>query len=122
MSDAKWHKLFVAVNESGWQPSLVTIKFVDSDEPEPRLMRWPGPNSFWGPPQWVDTPEFGPIELRSIEWLMIPAAVIEPTNVLKPGQPGSPQDLTEIRSALSRVGQFPMEETSEGLKVIGYSQ
>ncbi|WP_412103431.1 DUF6678 family protein [Sphingomonas sp. R647] len=119
MSDIKWRKLFAAVNDSDWQPSLVVIKFVDANEPERRHMRWPGANSFWSPPQWVDTPEFGPIELRSIEWLVIPATVVT-CNLAGLAEQGTPQDFTTIRAALGRVGQFPLEDTPDGLKITGY--
>ncbi len=120
MSDTKWHKLFAVVHESDWHPSLVTIKFVESDAATPRLMRWPQPHSFWGPPQWVDTAEFGPVELRSIEWLTIPAIVMAPAGYRGFPAAGLPQDLAAIRTALSKVGQFPLEDTAEGLRIIGY--
>lgn len=120
MSDTKWQKLFAAVNDSDWHPSLVTVKFVDTDEPEPRPMRWPGPNNFWGPPQWVDTAEFGPIELRSIEWLVIPATVLTPPGTTGLAASGMLQNFTAIKAALLRVGQFPLEDMPDGLKVVGY--
>lgn len=121
MSDTKWRKLFDAVNGSGWHPSRVVIKFVDTDEPEDQLWTWPGEHSFWGPRQWVDSTEFGgPIELRSIEWLIIPATVVPPFRAHAAAAPMQPQDFTAIKSALSKVGQFPIEETPEGLKIIGY--
>lgn len=119
MSDIKWRKLFTAVNDSDWLPSLVAIKFVDTNEPERRYMRWPGTNNFWGPPQWVDTPEFGPIELRSIEWLVIPATVVT-NNLAGLAERGTPQNFTTIRAALGRVGHFPLEDTPDGLKITGY--
>lgn len=119
MSDTKWRKLFATVASSNWHPSLVMVKFVDSDEPEPSFMRWPGPNSFWGPPQWVDT-EFGPIELRSIEWLMIPAVVLARSSLTGFAPTGVPQNLAAIKAALSRVGEFPLVDTPDGLKITGY--
>jgi hypothetical protein len=119
MSDTKWRKLFTAVNDSAWQASLVVVKFVGSDNAEPKYMRWPGPNSFWPPSEWIDTVEFGPIELRSIEWLMIPAAVVA-RRLAELAKPGALQDLAAIESALKRVGQFPLETTPDGLKIIGY--
>jgi hypothetical protein len=120
MSDTKWRKLFDAVNDSGCVPISIEVKFVERDEPEERAMGWPRPNDFWGPPQWVDTPQFGPIELRSIEWLMIPAIATRLPNEFGIRSPGVPQDLAAIKSALSGVGQFPLEESPEGLRIIGY--
>lgn len=119
MSDTKWRKLFTAVNKSSWRPSLVAVKFIDSDEAEPRCMRWPNSNCFWGPPEWVDTPEFGPIELRSIEWLVIPPAVVT-RGAAGLAEPGALQDFTVIEAALGRVGKFPLERTPAGLKITGY--
>lgn len=121
MSDTKWRKLFDAVNGSDWRPSQVVVKFVGSDEPEDSLMRWPNERNFWGPPQWVDTAEYGgPIELRSIEWLMIPAVVTTRSYRKDIPSSGAPQDFAAIRAALAKVGQFPLEESPEGLKIIGY--
>ncbi len=119
MSDTKWRKLFTAIYNSDWQPSLVAWKFVDVAEPEPIYMRWPGPNSFWGPPQWVDTAKFGPIELRSIEWLMIPDTVVTPGQAGLAAQ-GISQDFAAIKIALERVGQFPIDDVPGGLKITGY--
>ncbi len=122
MSDTKWWKLFDAVSESDWQPSLVNVSFVDClrDLSEPTLMSWPNSDRFWGPPPWVDTPEFGPIELRSIEWLLIPPVVVTGPYLMDRERAGLPQNFVAIQQALSRVGQFPLEETSEGLRIIGY--
>ncbi|WHO39937.1 hypothetical protein PMI04_004910 [Sphingobium sp. AP49] len=119
MSDTKWRKLFVAVNESGWQASLVEVKFVDSDDAETRYMRWPGLNNSWAPPEWIDTAEFGPIELRSIEWLVIPTAVVTHGQAGL-AQPGTLQNFTAIEAALNQVGEFPLEQTQNGLKITGY--
>jgi hypothetical protein len=119
MSDTKWRKVFAAMNGSDWLPSLVRVKFVDSESPEPRLMRLPCENSFWGPPQWVDTAEFGPVELRSIEWLTIPATVLTRSEA-KGASSGMAQDFPAIRAALAKVGQFPLEDTPDGLRVHGF--
>jgi hypothetical protein len=120
MSDTKWRKLFVAVNESGWLRSGVIVKFVGSDEPESEPMGWPDQRAFWGPPQWIDTPHFGgPIELRAIEWLLIPRIVLGASCFQTPSV-GMLQDFAAIKTALANVGQFPLEETPEGLKIIGY--
>jgi hypothetical protein len=108
MSDIKWRKFFAAVNGSGWHPSFVEV------------MRFPNQDNFWGPPQWVDTSEFGPIELRSIEWLMIPAIVADRSNLGGASSSGVPQDLEAIRTALSQAGQFPLEDVPEGLRIVGY--
>lgn len=119
MSDTEWRKLFAAVNDSSWQASLVAVKFVDSDGPEPRYMRWPGSNSFWTPTEWRHTAEFGRIELRSIEWLAIPTAVVTHGQAGL-AKPGALQDFAVVEAALERVGQFQLEETPDGLKVTGY--
>lgn len=108
-----------AVNNSSWQPSLVAVKFVDSDEVEPRYMRRPNLNCLWVPPEWVDTPEFGPIELRSIEWISIPTAVVT-HGIAGLADPGAPQDFTVIEAALDQLGKFPLAQSPEGLKITGY--
>lgn len=120
MSDAKWHKLFAAVSASEWRPSAVIMKFVDTEEPEDQPMPWPKPANFWVPRQWIDSPVYGgPFELRSIEWMMFPTMVIP---LFGDPDATSPrvQDFEAIRTALSKVGQFPLEEFPDGLRVIGY--
>lgn len=75
---------------------MLIVKFIDVDEP--RAMQFP-PNLEGVPHAYMDTIEFGPVELRAIEWLTLPADV-EPL----------------VRS----IGQFPIEATPDGTRIVGY--
>lgn len=93
MSDTKWRKLFGAVEQLG--SGHMIVKFIDVDEP--RQMRFPP--SLACPKAFMDTIEFGPVELRAIEWLELPI------------------DLAPI---VDPFGKFPLEPTEVGTRVIGY--
>jgi hypothetical protein len=93
MSDTKWRKLFGAVAQFGRGHMLV--KFIDVDKPH--QIRFPP--SLACPKAFMDTIEFGPVELRAIEWLELPI------------------DLAPI---VDPIGQFLLEPTEAGTRVIGY--
>lgn len=95
MSDAKWRKLLTAIIDSDLQVSEMVVKFIDVEEPQ--LMRFP-PNLDCHY-AYMDTIEFGPVELRAIEWLDLPA---DADFLVRP------------------LGQFPTEATTQGTRIIGY--
>jgi hypothetical protein len=95
MSDTKWRKLLAAVRDAGLGLDEMTVKFVDVDEP--RRMRFPP--SLSCPSAYMDTIEFGPVALRSIEWLEL-AADLEP--ILQP------------------LGRFPLEPSAGRTRITGY--
>jgi hypothetical protein len=118
MSDTKWRKLFVAVDEAGLRPQRIAAKFLESERVS--QMGWPGVGAMYAPHPWIDTSETGPIELRSIEWILIPSIFYE-----KRGSRGVPprevrQDVEPIRLLLESLGQFPLYVSAEGLRIIGY--
>lgn len=117
MSDTKWRKLFAVLDESGLAPEHALVKFIDVDEI--KSMRWPRRSSLHPPRPYVDTLEFGPIELRSIEWLLIPQeARIERGNNL-PARVVE-QAIDAIERLVTSSGRYPLERSKKGLKVIGY--
>ena len=67
MSDTKWRKAFRAIAEARLGVREMLVKFIDVDGP--RRMRFPP--SLACPLPYMDTIEFGPTELRSIEWLEV---------------------------------------------------
>jgi hypothetical protein len=117
MSDSKWRKLFAAVDQAGLAPERVLVKFIDVDDI--KSMRFPAASALHPPRPYIDTFEFGPIELRSIEWLLIPRqADIR-------GVDGVParmveQDVDTIYELVASLGKFPLEQIEDGLKVIGH--
>ncbi len=95
MSDTKWRKLFAAVGSPELGVKQMLVKFIDVDEPR----RMAFPRSLDCPRAYMDTLEFGPVELRAIEWLELPLDV-EPV----------------VRS----IGQFPLERVEGGTRIVGY--
>ncbi|WP_379553097.1 DUF6678 family protein [Qipengyuania sp. DGS5-3] len=93
MSDTKWRKLFNAIE--GQDIQQMNVKFIDV--PEPRTMNFPP----WLDCHYayMDSIEFGPVELRSIEWLELPM---------------------DIEPLVSSLGKFPLERTETGTRIIGY--
>ncbi|GLK54908.1 hypothetical protein JOD31_002068 [Methylopila capsulata] len=120
MSDTKWRKLFLAVADAGLNARQAIVKFIDVDEPRP--MAFPTAGALHPPRPYIDTMEFGPIELRAIEWLEILAEAV--TERRTPGTPPrrEPQDLDGARAVIEKLGLFLLDDTPGGLRVIGYSR
>ena len=95
MSDTKWRKLIAAVEQSGSGVREMTLKFIDSDDP--RRMKFPP--DLRCPWAYVDTIEFGPIELRAIEWMELSV---------------------NLEHVLRTAGRFPIEVTGGHSRIIGY--
>jgi hypothetical protein len=95
MSDTKWRKLLSAVGGADLPIREMVVKFVDVDEP--RRMRFPP--SLAAPRAFMDTIEFGPVELRAIEWLEFPA---------------------DVEAVLKGIGRFPVERVGPGTRIVGY--
>ncbi len=95
MSDSKWRKFMTAVEEAMPNIAEMTVKFVDVDKTH--RMRFPP--SLLCPRAYMDTIEFGPVSLRSIEWMEI-AADLEPV--------------------LAPLGFFPIEVSRDRTRVLGY--
>jgi len=96
MSDTKWRKLFATVREMRPDISEMIVKFVDVEAP--RQMRFPP--ELRCPTPFMDTIEFGPTELRAIEWLELP---------------------TDLESVLSAVGKFPITASGDRTRITGYA-
>lgn len=95
MSDTKWRKLFEAVGQALPDVRLARVKFVDAGEA--RQMRFPP--SVDCPHAYMDTVEFGPTELRAIEWLEFDADISRP---------------------LAAIGHFPLKVSEGRTRVTGY--
>ena len=95
MSDTKWRKAIRATSEAGLGVSEMLVKFIDVEEP--KRMRFPP--SLACPLAYMDTIEFGPTELRSIEWLELEA---------------------DIEPLLAPLGKFPIKKSNRGSRLVGY--
>ena len=116
MSDTKWRKVFTTIKA---HPELelrqCIFKFVDQDEEREAIT----PSGLHTPWPWIDTFSFGPIALRSIEWLLFPSTAeyrldrtIPPRRV--------PQDIDALTRLLDGLGRLPFEMTERGLLIRGY--
>ena len=116
MSDTKWRKVFAAIKA---HPELklrqCIFKFVE--DPEERIGT-PGAD-LSVPRPWADTSTFGPIPLRSIEWILFPRLAQYRFDRTTPPKLVS-QDVDRAMSILGDLGQMPLEMTERGLKVRGY--
>jgi hypothetical protein len=95
MSDSKWRKLLAAVRGADVGVDQMWVKFIDTKEAQ--QMQFPPNLSCPGP--YIDTIEFGPVELRSIEWMEFET------------------DLTRL---LDPIGKFPVELRFGRTRIVGY--
>lgn len=116
MSDTKWRRLFVALNEAEIGIDQIVVKFVDAEKTH--AIRMPSLGSLHPPYPYIDTIEFGPIELCAIEWIEIPEI---PTPSIE-GVPASAvkQDIASARALIVSLGEYPVEDSDSGLKIVGY--
>lgn len=117
MSDAKWRKVFKAWAGVSATDKQMIVKFLDF--PEPRVMRLPGEAALSCPKPYIDSFEYGPWQLRAVEWLEIPAVASWPRQDGVPPRQVA-QDIGALRAALASLGQLPLIETERGLRLEGY--
>lgn len=96
MSDTKWRKLFDAVRNARRDLDRMTVKFIDADAP--RQMHFPP--SLVCPRPYMDTIEFGPVALRSIEWV---------------------EFRDDLSGLLQPIGQFPLTVVEAVTRITGYT-
>lgn len=95
MSDTKWRKLIEAVSDIDKGLSQMKLKFIDVIEP--REMRFPP--SLTCPHAYMDTIEFGPVELRTIEWMELAG---------------------DWATCLGSIGRFPVDVCDGRTRITGY--
>lgn len=118
MSDTKWRKLLSALDEAGFGRARIVVRFID--RPEPRVMTLPKRADLWPPRPYADSITVGPLELRAITWLELPTLARWPSGDGRP-VPTVPQDMAHARAVLEALGRFPLEETEQGLRILGSS-
>lgn len=119
MSDTKWRKLFLAVERLNLRLPLCRIKWIDGLNI--RVLSTPVGYCLMCPRPFVDSVEFGPFELCSIEWLEFPRRVVQEGNWM--GRRDGMiyvQDVEHAERALKLVARFPMELTESGLRITGH--
>jgi hypothetical protein len=122
MSDTKWRKLVQALDRADLALEQVRVKFVG--DKDVHVTHMPKRASLYSPWAWIDMNEFGPVKFREIEWLEFPAiaefARPSPGGVGRVPSRSIRQDLERIEAVLARVGKFPMERTSDALRIVGH--
>ena len=119
MSDTKWRKLFAALDESDIGIEQAVVKFVETAERH--VIQMPKTGHLHPPIPFIDTIEFGVVELCAIEWLEIPKAAAKPRH---DGLPPSTvmQDIDAACAIITKLGKFPIEESDGGLRILGYAR
>lgn len=117
MSDAKWRKLFGVINDSNLKFANCVWKLVGESEPKngfvPDLEQL-GEN-YVGDCGALN----GPFEFKRMEWIKLPTSIRykpydkAPTKVLT-------QDLSILLIQLNAIGNFELDENSEGITIYGY--
>jgi hypothetical protein len=119
MSDTKWRKLLRALIGANFGFVQMRVKFIDVDEPH--VMQFPGTGALNCPIEYLDTLEFGPVELRAIEWLELPAtAFIQRPNKVPPKEVA--QKVDEAAAIVAALGRFPLEKSPQGVRITGYTR
>jgi hypothetical protein len=119
MSDTKWRKLFAALRAPDLDIRQAIVKFIDSDAERQVLMSAVRPHGAY-----VDTLEFGPFALREIEWVEFPRVAefsrSAPNRTGKIAPKIVVQDIAKARAILEEIGQFPIEQTKRGIRIVGH--
>ncbi|WP_420469828.1 DUF6678 family protein [Brevundimonas sp. FT23042] len=116
MSDTKWRKLLLALDENGLSDLWYVFRFVDDPTEHVRTLR----NALWPPRPWIDGFEWGPSPLRSIEWMLLPSVLEYPPAGRASWAKSASQDIDEAAKIIASLGQYPVERTDRGLLIRGY--
>lgn len=119
MSDTKWRKLFGLLAAAELELTQLRVKFIEVSQP--RMMDPPALGAQNLPQPYIDTIEFGPVELRAIEWLEIPAVARFPRPDNVPPREVA-QDIDRVEAHLASSGSYPIHRSDENLRIIGYSR
>jgi len=115
MSNAKWRKLFIALEPT--QLKQAYWKFVDLDDEirdafldeEDLMEKFVGDCGVCG----------GPFAYRRIEWVEIPAIGKNPQYEKVPYM-NFKQDVKAVESILASIGEFEIENTERGIRIYGH--
>jgi hypothetical protein len=116
MSDTNWRKLLSAFDTPELQLQQCIVKFVGIADG--KVMR--RPVGLFPPRPWIDTAEFGPIPLRSTQWMLFPRiAEHERGNRSVPsGQ--VEQDVDAAARIVDALGKYPAQLSERGLLIVGH--
>jgi hypothetical protein len=114
MNDTKWREVLTLLNSPGCPIRCIKLKFVDTEHIVESSGGFRILNESWcdGFP--------GPFSFREIEWMDIPR-----TYRVQRGNRGTPpsehqQDVAAFRTALVGLGQLPIREQDDGIRIVAY--
>ena len=115
MSDAKWRKVFrVLVRHSA---HVHAAKWKLIGDASPCFGHLPQQDDIWETA--VDNCLNGPVAYAAIEWIELPFEVL--TRRYDAAAPSiTTQDVLAVHRELRETGEFPLEETGEGVRIYGY--
>ena len=116
MSDTKWRKLLSALDRPELGLKQCIIKFVGA--PGEKVVN--RPSALYPPHPWIDTIEFGPIPLRSIEWMLFPRVAEYRRGNRRVPKQRMEQDVEEAARIVGALGRYPAELSERGLLIAGY--
>jgi len=100
LSDTKWRKIFAALKAPELGLEAVRVKFLGVEGEHPLTLKGVGLHP---PRPFIDSLQFGPFDLISIEWLWIPAR----HSVL-------------ALQMLAEIGQLTIDDVGDGTRIIGH--
>lgn len=118
MSDTKWRKFFDVL--VGMHPAVGVTRMKLTYEEEPYDFAVPDRKAeIWESA--IDGGPGGPVDYKHIEWINLPREwkwrkyenAPEETTV---------QEIDALIEALEAVGQFPVEATEDGVRIVGYKR
>ena len=114
MNDTKWREVLTVLKSPECPIRYIRLKFVDSDNVILSGGQFTIVNDSWcdGFP--------GPFSFREIEWMDIPKSYS-----VERGSKGTPpseheQDVSAFRAALDKLGQLPIREQRDGIRIVAY--
>ena len=119
MSNAKWRKLFGILSCPSLKIMQLKWKFLADDRIS---LNWgvPRPETFLKD-RFGDYLPYPYGQFKEIEWVEIPNTYRNPKSISKRPLPNLPHDLIPIRKAIEQRGNFPLQVSDSGLRIIGYT-
>ena len=120
MSNAKWRKLFEVAAQI--QPKLGGVEWQLLGNTAPVVAELHvaaaliSDNS-----RFDDCLPFPCLELRDIEWILVPFSYADPRGSAKRPLPERQNDVTEFIKRLELRGHFPLQHCANGVKICGYA-
>jgi hypothetical protein len=118
MSDTKWRKLFIALDDANLKVYQCIIKLVD--EERPRIVITPDKSTIQSSSVFYMIEWGGYTNFRAIEWLEFPKVAVYSRGTKGTPAAKVPQDLDGAQRVLDTLGRYPVERHENGLRIVGH--